>query len=177
MLERFDGQLRALGAPIVDAWAPGLGDEEIDAILLPLHIDLPEEARVWWRWHNGTREDTSTSARHLWHRWPCSLQAAAEDYASGREAMKHLWGLEQLLCPAVEKVMIYFHCAGPHDEPAPIYTQNDIEAPREVLPSIGDLVLAWLELIDQGVWTVAPDGIWTTHWARIPESVLEMSIV
>ena len=177
LLARFDAALWALGAPIVNAWAPGLSDEEIDALLLPLGIDLPEEARVWWRWHNGTREDASIIARHLWWRVPLSLRDAAEDHATGGQLIKEVWGVEKLLCPAVDKPMIYFCCAGLREEPVPIYTQNDIETPSEVLPSIGELVLAWLELIDQGVWTIASDGSWTTHPEKIPDSVIEMGII
>ena len=49
LLDQFDARLRALGAAIVDAWAPGLTDDQIDALVCPIGIDLPEEARVWWR--------------------------------------------------------------------------------------------------------------------------------
>ena len=33
---------------------PGLTDAEMDALTEPLGIVLPEEARVWWGWHDGT---------------------------------------------------------------------------------------------------------------------------
>lgn len=177
LLARFDAALRALGAPIVDAWAPGLSDEEIDALLLPLGIDLPEEARVWWRWHNGTRQDASMIDQQLLGRWPCDLQTEAETYASEGQIMKEVWGVEKLLAVVNDKPAIFFCCAGLREEPVPIYTQNDIETPSEVLPSIGELVLAWLELIDQGVWTIASDGRWTTHPEKIPDSVIEMGII
>lgn len=178
LLERLDAELRALGAPIVDAWAPGITDEEIDAVLLPLDIDLPEEARVWWRWHNGTREDAAMIDRHLWRRFPMSLEATAELYASAREDTEYLWSIDKWLCPAIEKPEIFFCCDRPRAEPVPIYTQNDnADIPKEVLPSIGELVLAWLELLERGVWTLRRDGIWTTHPEKIPDSKIEMGIV
>ncbi|CAN5496265.1 hypothetical protein BH20ACT18_BH20ACT18_03740 [soil metagenome] len=68
------------------------------------------------------------------------------------------------------------------------YARQRIVGYRVVLIGRGDLlcgrststdmtVLAWLELIDQGVWTIARDGHWTTHWDKIRDSVIEMGIV
>ncbi|WP_162177342.1 SMI1/KNR4 family protein [Actinotalea ferrariae] len=31
----------------------GSSDEQIDAVIAPLGIALPEELRVWWRWQDG----------------------------------------------------------------------------------------------------------------------------
>jgi len=59
LLDRFEARLRGAGAPIVDAWAPGLTDAQIDELVRPLGIDLPKEARVWWRWHNGVDREAS----------------------------------------------------------------------------------------------------------------------
>lgn len=55
ILGDFEAQLRARRIGIVEAWAPGLTDAQIDKIIGPADLQLPEEARVWWRWHNGTR--------------------------------------------------------------------------------------------------------------------------
>ena len=41
----------------MQALAPGLTDQQIDTLTAPYGIDLPEEARVWWRWHNGRHAD------------------------------------------------------------------------------------------------------------------------
>lgn len=178
LLERFDAKLRTLGAPIVDAWAPGLDDEEIDAVLLPLGIDLPEEARVWWRWHDGPRAEAAPIARHLFGgREALALRMEADVYASEGETMKEVWGVEKLLSPVTDKPAIYFGCGGRRDDPVPIYTQNDVEAPSEVLASIGELVLAWVDLMDRGVWIPRADGGLDTRWEKVPDSIVEMGIV
>jgi hypothetical protein len=178
LLERFDAELRALGSPIVDTWAPGLSDDQIDALLQPLGIDLPEEARVWWRWHNGARLDAAPITRNLLGGGdPLPLELEAEVYASEHGAMKQVWEVEKLLGPIGGKPKIYFCCAGPREQPVPIYTQDDIEAPAEVLPSIGELVLAWIELIQEGVWTPRADGGLDIHWGKVPADVRRMGIV
>lgn len=90
LLQRLEARLRAQGSLIVDWWAPGWTDEQIDELLLPLEIDLP-----------------------------------------------------------------------PRDAAVPIYTQrDDVGKPRLVLASIGELVLAWIDLVGHGVWRTNPDGTW-----------------
>lgn len=177
LLERFDAALGAFGAPIVDAWAPGLSDEEIDALLLPLGIDLPQEARVWWGWHDGTREDAPILSRHFGRRAPLGLRDVSEIYASLRGADEQLWGLKGLLSPITDKPDVYFGCAGARYEHVPIYTQNDIETPAIVLPSIGELVLAWITLIEQGAWSINPDGIWELNEENVPPGLAELLII
>jgi hypothetical protein len=39
---------------VLDHLRPGLTDAEMDALTEPLGIVLPEEARVWSGWHDGT---------------------------------------------------------------------------------------------------------------------------
>ena len=46
------GELGLVG--VVDHLGPGLSDAEMDALTEPVGIILPEEARVWWGWHDGT---------------------------------------------------------------------------------------------------------------------------
>jgi hypothetical protein len=53
LLDELGGRWRDLGAPISDALRPGLTDAEIGALTAPLGLVLPEEARRWWRWHDG----------------------------------------------------------------------------------------------------------------------------
>lgn len=175
-LAGFDARLRAMGAPIVDAWTPGLSDDEIDAVLSPLDIDLPEEARVWWRWHNGTRDDAPMTHRTIGPRGPLTLQDSASLYDYEREDLKHLFDLEAVLTPVNERPMIYFGCAGARDDPVPIYIQQDIETPAIQLPSIRSLVLTWYELIDAGAWCLNPDGLWHFDYERVPADLARLGV-
>lgn len=179
LLYRFEARLRAAGSLIVDAWAPGLADEQIDDLLLPLGVDLPEEARVWWRWHDGILIEGDPKATEISPgRTHLPLRYVAEDYAALEGAMRQLHGLHGLLNPVGDKPIVYFDCSVPRDAPVPVYTQNDdVVEPRLVLPSIGELVLTWIDLIDRGVWVTNPDGTWAWNADQLlPADVLKLGI-
>ena len=162
LLGSFEARLRAAGALIVDAWAPGLTDAEIDALLEPLGIDLPEEARVWWRWHNGFVPGSSQLSRQITpSRWLTALETAADLYADMRDPMRDAGDPEGLLSPVGEQPTVYVQCAGSKDAPGPVYSQSAwADRPRLVLPSIGELVMTWISYIDRGVFATNPDGTW-----------------
>jgi len=171
LLDRFEARLRKEGAAIVDHWAPGLTDAQIDELLVPLGIDLPEEARRWWRWHDGAPPDAppiSPGRAHLPLRDAADLYTALSD---------ELYGLEGLLSPVSDMPMVYFHCGVSRDVPVPIYILSDWVADLElVLPSIGELVELWIGLIDRGVWKTDADGSWEWDHERLPPEVLEFGI-
>lgn len=179
LLDKFEARLRGVGALIVDAWAPGLTDAEIDSLLLPLDVDLPEEARVWWRWHNGWRPDSSQLARAIIPgRWLTSLQVAAQEYEDFRDPMRDAGDPEGLVSPVGRKPTLYFHCSGPRDVPVPIYSRNDYtDPPRLVLPSIGELVLTWISYIDRDIFKTNADGSWISKpLDRYPPDVMQLGV-
>ena len=179
LLDRLEARLRAAGSLIVDAWAPGLTDTQIDDLLQPLGIDLPEEARAWWRWHDGILVEANPRVTEISPRRPhLPLRYVAEQYAALGGAMLEFDGIDGLLNPVGDKPYVFFHCAVPRDTPVPIYTQHDdVVPPRLVLPSIGELVLAWIDLMDRDVWRTNPDGTWAWDHTRLTApDVLTMGI-
>ena len=179
LLDCFERRLRAEGALIVDGWAPGLNDREIDALLQPLGIDLPEEARVWWRWHNGTSVDHRSPAAEISpFRALRSLEQVADFYAFERDTLVQLEGADGRLRPVSEQPEIYFDCTVSRDEPVPVISSPDSSGPhRVVLPSIGELVRAWIDLLDRGIWATNPDGTWAIEPNRVlPADVLNLGI-
>jgi len=174
LLDRFEARLRKEGAAIVDHWAPGLTDAQIDELLVPLGIDLPEEARRWWRWHDGAPPEAPAISPRRAH---VPLRDAAEFNAALRDEMPELYGLDRLLSPVSDMPMVYFHCAVPRDAPVPIYVQGDwVADPELVLPSIGELVEVWIGLLDRGVWRTDAAGLWEWDHERLPPDVLEFGI-
>ncbi len=71
LLERLDRTLRDLGAAIVDHWQPGLSRDQIDTMTEPHGFRLPDEAALWWGWHNGSGTAELTPTRRA-----ASLEAA-----------------------------------------------------------------------------------------------------
>jgi len=177
LLDRFEARLRKAGAAVVENWAPGLTDAQIDELLVPLGIDLPEEARRWWRWHDGALRVAPAPTEISPGRVHLPLRYAAGEYAAARDEMPELYGMEGLLSPVSDLPAVCFHCVVPRDAPVPIYILGDwVADPELVLPSIGELVEVWIGLIDRGVWTTAADGRWEWDHERLPPDVLEFGI-
>lgn len=179
LLERFETALREVGSPVVDRWEPGLADEQIDALLQPVGIDLPEEARVWWRWRNGVASDAPAVERCLWnHMEPKSLEYETEGYIEFGETEGHLWGFQKLLSPVGGQPYVYFFCEGARDQPVPIYARyENSSTPWEVLPSIGELIVIWLRLCELEVFDKQESGWLHSDQAKIPREYIEMGII
>jgi hypothetical protein len=112
LLERFEAALRSVRAPIVEHWAPGASDAEIDEALGPLGIDAPAEGRLWWQWHNGVRVGATASALQLVPRREplavaSSAQVLARTSATLRKAGRDDLVQAQLLPLVSEKPFIY----------------------------------------------------------------------
>jgi hypothetical protein len=182
LLDRFEAALRAVSAPVLRHLAPGLTDAQIDAQLAPLGIDLPEEARVWWRWRDGWLPGSPPAENHLVpDRVKRPVARAAHLFADIAPYLPE-WGMEwqgdlKLLSFVSEKPRMYIACAGPRDAPVPVWTQNDIEDPEQRLPSIGALIERWCWLLEERIWDTAEDGAWRVAAERIPHEWVVMHIV
>lgn len=163
LLAAFEARLRHVGAAVVGHFAPGLDDERIDELLAPLGVDLPEEARAWWRWHNGTARAAPPGTYIIPGREQMPLEAAINLAATANLMVEafSMPELAKLLHLVSNKPIIYVDGNGPRDAPAPIYSQNDEpERPEIALPSVGDLIATWTQLIEDGVFATTPDGRW-----------------
>lgn len=165
LLAGFEARLRHVGAAVVDHWAPGLEDAHIDELVAGSAIELPDEARAWWRWHNGTvagAPPTRTAIVPWRNQLPLDAAvSSAASFAAERVEIFDMPELARQLDLVDSLPSIYVDCNGPRDTAAPIYTQNDYtEPPQLVLPSMGELVATWMQLIDDGVFATAPDGQW-----------------
>lgn len=139
--------------------APGLSDAEIDALLGPLDLELPEEARVWWRWRNGTDPIAPTGMTLFGDRHFLNLQQNVELY----EDINATWEdgrYNKLLEPVDQRPSIFFDCHGPRDDPVPVLWAEDLDPPEPWAPSIGTLVRGWIEVLNSGNVTVDEAGIW-----------------
>jgi hypothetical protein len=179
LLDEFEARLRALGAGIVDGWAPGLTDDQIDALVRPIGIDLPEEARVWWRWHNGVQPGSNCET---WDIMPdrslSTLEESLDLYVERRDWARDAGFPEILLSPDSAFPIILFQCAGERHAPVPVYVLEDwaAEAPRLALPSIGELVRTWISYIDLGLATTDADGSWRRDRHRYPQEILDLGV-
>lgn len=157
LLDRFESTLRIAGAGIVDVLDPGLRDDEIDQIIGTTDLRLPDEARTWWRWHNGQTSPCAANQRCIVpNHEPFSLQDAVANYQEFQPA--------RALRILSEKPTTYLMCVGTGPIPAPIHQDlTDSYDPaqyHEAFPSFGELLHAWISWIEGGDWFVRPDGHW-----------------
>jgi hypothetical protein len=145
LLNTLEEHWRRVGAGFVERLPAGLPDEEMDPLTERLGFRLPEEARRWYRWHDGSDGYDVTSYR--------MLHSLAEDV----EQTTWLTGMDPYwrdgwLHVMSEKPCITFDCRVADDEPVPVwhYYQGFEFPPRPMFDSIGDMVLFWIELIDDG---------------------------
>jgi hypothetical protein len=86
------------------------------------------------------------------------LKTTVEIYALDPVGRAELWGIGKWLEFVGDQPSIYFACDGPPDAPVPVYSQEDIDVPDLVLPSIGELVAAWIRAVERGEFVTDPDG-------------------
>jgi hypothetical protein len=186
MLERLSGHCRTLGAPVAESLRPGLSEPEMHALVAPLGLRLPTEARVWWAWHDRA-ESTSLAhslgngivslrleqavARHLDNR------KIAEQIADDRPTpvrADDYWPPQWLtLAVAAGLGEIVCDCSVAEGEPTPIRL-SDFEFPEDsqvpLAPSLGTLVGWWLDALDSGAWTYdVASRTWRDHPERLPQ--------
>lgn len=178
LLDRFESALRDIGARVVDHLAPGLDDARIDELLVPRDIDLPEEARVWWRWHNGVLPDAPPEARWITPgRDLCSLEAASHEYEQVRLMLLDSYGVVKVLRPVSDAPMIYLDCGVPQNASVPVLSLIDwTEQPTLALRSFGELIEMWIEYVDRGVFRTNPDGTWVCDHESIPRDIVDLGV-
>lgn len=177
LLDEFEAVLAAHRIGIIEAWAPGLTDEEIDETIATTDLQLPDEVRTWWRRHNGlVSHDVPVDQIHLVpsNREPMSLGNAVACYQQ-RD------GEGQLLLIVNGRPEIQLACRQRGKVPTPVYWDryDDFVRPQIAAPSLGELILVWMSYIERGVYAVDPDGGWTTDQPLLvepPDDVIERGL-
>jgi cell wall assembly regulator SMI1 len=182
LLTQFGERLTRLGVPAIAAAQPGLTAERIESLLAPLGLSLPTEVRTWWGWHDGVAEARGPAATALlsWRWFPLTeaiafcgelrRMAAEIDEAPSQT----FWG-DSWLPVCGEQGPVVIETDVPDEAPCPVHIwwPEDPAAPA-VLPSLGELILLWIEAIDCGVWCYdrtaerwACDHAHLSRWAAV----------
>lgn len=161
LVEEFFESLTRAGFPTRERMRPALTDEEMDAIVEPLGLWLPTEARIWWSHHNGGQQAPISSGRDL---------ASLKEIVSATKQLRELDSIDPdiptkswdpRLLPLVHSEEIFgCDCSVPAGAPSPVSVwipkdAEDLGAP--ILPSIGSLVEIWLTAIEEGLWEWLPE--------------------
>lgn len=155
LLERLNRTLRDLGASIVDHWEPGLAREQMDVLTEPHGFVLPDEAALWWGWHNGAGAAEIIPTRQL-----VTLEGAVEILAVGGGDMEDTFGLTRMLIALNEQPWLWFDCRGAKDAPVPVYAGSKANQPRVAAESIGEMVLIMITALEAGAFSTDERGEW-----------------
>lgn len=182
LLDRLSATWRAHGVPIEDALAPGRAVESFTSDDGSLHVDLPEELRTWWAWHDGGIEGrrplrsmgpyvepySSMDSREWWQTMLAEAASMAANMAAdlpeNEMADPDFWwqeGWVPLFNPGTG-----YHVADCRLGPAGLTPIRRVDWHHEErLPpatdSLGQLVEWWIEAIELGIWTWDKDsGTW-----------------
>jgi hypothetical protein len=167
LLDRLEAAWRAQGAEIMSVLAPGLGDRAMRRALEPLGIDLPEEARRWWGWHNGVTVQTP----HGWEIGPevgfYSLEQAIRQYFEERASVNEgEWPDHWLPLTRFSHGPLVIDCGDP--QTAVVYRVDWEIDDFRAADSMGAMVELWLDMFDTGAWSWNPAGYWNRDLALAP---------
>lgn len=183
LLEELEQRWRERELPILDQLRPGLTDKEIDELIAPIGLNVPEEARVWWRWHDGadlvgTSGEWSFSpggsvvfaplARQVEHYREMRSRSRSEAVAApeaGRD--EDFWWGPSWFALTEGRPEVVCDCAAPGPT-SPIYAYDvgmweELHTPRA--DSFGQVVTWWIRAYDDGIWRY-DRGQWTLDFER-----------
>ena len=156
LLGRLDRALGDLGALIVECWEPGLTREQMDALTEPHGFRLPDEAALWWGWHNGATPGSELTPQ----REPLALNEVMAGFEIEQGAMSDAFGLRRLVRAVSEQPWLWFDCRGEHDAPVPVYAGYKSDRPWVAAESIGDMVLILIAELEAGAYSTDERGEW-----------------
>lgn len=178
LLEGLGARWEARNLPVLNALTRGLTDAEIDAIIAPLGLRLPDEARERWRWRDGVVDVREPGDRYIGpgvRYLPLSAavdrylnqRALAEKVASEEDDPTHWWQPNWFPIVSLDTGgEVAVDCAAPVHDPSPVrvvdWWREDFMEP--VAPSLGAVVEEWIDAFDSGRWRWVAEG--ARRWER-----------
>lgn len=173
------------GAPIAQALRPGLSDEQIDELMAPTGLILPEEARVWWSWHNGVALEPlpGLGALHFglggWD--VLSLEQAVAEYWRNRSllgeplepeiAPEMYWHQNWFPLMSFDANCVFFECPSALSTQMPLYMQDHVweDFQTAQATSLLEAMKFWLNVARGGYYRWDP-GLqrWEVEYGEIP---------
>jgi cell wall assembly regulator SMI1 len=179
LLEQLEQRWHAKQAPIASRLRPGLSDGEMDALTARLGLRLPDEARMWWAWHDGAEPTGFVYERSIGGLSLAflSLEESVEETRRQRAVPAHdavasreKWWWPSWLALTPSNGSIVCDCAVGPGQPTPIrfvwWGSTAAENAEVKARSLGELATWWIEAFDVGAWTYHPESV---GWDPRPE--------
>lgn len=163
LLDRLFATLDKAGFPGGDLRYPGLSDDEMDELIEPLGLVLTDEARVWWRKHNGA-DSRAEIGPYI------SLRPLAEAVIEAQrnrqlnerfhaEAGITTWN-DALLPLTYSDISYCCACFPQRARVSPVWIsdpKNDEDLLAPTLSSMGELIEIWITALEEGIWVYLPE--------------------
>lgn len=191
LLRRLEGFWAEQDAPILERLRPGLSPDQIAGLVAPLELALPEEAVIWFQWHDWA--DLITDVRpgtHFGNAFrPMSLARAIEEcetygelaedsarYASS--VAEHFWWPTWFPLGRKGNAPLVVDCAGQRATPIWIVDWEDEEFYLSRARSLTEVVRRWVELYEMGAYKYdAREGRWLDRWELFPLDMRRTGLV
>jgi cell wall assembly regulator SMI1 len=179
-LQQLESFWREGNAPIANLLQPGLSDSEIDDLTSGHGLRLPEEARTWWRWHDGVMRDVPDAQAQIGPaiRFP-SLTEALAYRTRERQALastsptnwEELWPAEWLpVAYGLAPPTVVCDCSTEYSETTPIRVLywDDEEMFEPKAQSMLEMVELWNRAWAMGLYAYdATEQRWTYQEAPV----------
>ena len=188
-LERLKALWVEQRAPIVEHLRPGLGDADIDSQLGPLGLQLPAEAALWWKWHDGV-SIADPGVMGGWDFRFLALDDAVRQYQQSRGIAEYAASEEgeadRLWHPSWFPItvsgsggVVSCDCSVPEGASTPIRMvhwghKEDSDVP--VAASFGQMVAWWIDAIERGAWRYDTNlGRWEIDHQKLADPRRELT--
>ncbi len=192
LLRELEERWATRHVPLAGRLSPGLSASEIEALMAPLELRLPEEAFLWWSWHDGAPPGSLGQDQDRWLGPGMAyipLAEAAARYRQRRELARRAsetsevddWTADAWWHPTWFPLIGYdvgiaCDCSVPAGWPTPIRAVDwhgferidDLATVRAA--SLGEMVNWWIEAIDTGAWSYDAQRGWERHYELLDPS-------
>jgi hypothetical protein len=181
-LERYESALRSLGAPVVANLRPGISPGELLELEAQYGVELPDEARAVWQWHDGVEgareSDGGDPLRYL------TPNCEFGDLGWSLEFAHEFIGIVEAANPTSEFagrkfVSLLINNVGyvinlTPKEPTLTYINDPMSWSLTDFPAmpIADRVDWWTWALKTGAWQVDEAGRWRANFDRYPQGDL-----
>ena len=164
LLDALEQCWRTQQAPLVSRLRPGLTDSQIDELTAEIGLRLPEEARTWYRWHDGTDPVEYTHQRWIGPGHSLiSLADSVEQTRKQRDTLAHdgflppeEWWAPSWFALTPSNGSLVCDCSVAPGEVTPIRIVRWDDQPdghaKIRTRSLGELVSWFIEAFDCGAW-------------------------
>lgn len=180
LLEDLLAQWVRLGAPVVRALRPGLTDAELDAVSSELDLELPNELRELWSWHDGCDRGGNGNIGPGGYQF-LSSSDAIEAYRLNRRIHGEdpgdlpsdpYWRRSWVPFMTQDAQRLYIDCdrtTTTRTSPVRLVSWEWENFDVDIAPSLASAVSMWIWLLESDYYAWDPAGFITpVAWGQIP---------